>query len=105
MTHHDEPAWEPAYARRSEHMKASEIRELLKILDKPGIISFAGGIPDPKLFPGPAAARMYVDALATPKSTGVALQYSVSEGYGPLTGWIARRMTAKGVPATPENIV
>jgi hypothetical protein len=45
MTHHDDPAWEPAYARRSECMKASEIRELLKILEKPGIISFAGGHP------------------------------------------------------------
>lgn len=105
MTHHDDPAWEPAYARRSERMKVSEIRELLKILEQPGIISFAGGIPDPKLFPGQAAAKAYVDALATPKSTGVALQYSVSEGYGPLTKWIARRMTAQGVPATPENIV
>jgi hypothetical protein len=45
MTRHDDPAWEPAYARRSECMKASEIRELLKILEKPGIISFAGGHP------------------------------------------------------------
>src|ERR1700674_1980156 len=71
MTHHDDPAWEPAYARRSERMKASEIRELLKILEKPGIISFAVGIPDPKLFPGQAAAKAYVDALATPKSTGI----------------------------------
>lgn len=105
MTHHDDPAWEPAYARRSERMKASEIRELLKILEKPGIISFAGGIPDPKLFPGQAAAKAYVDALGTPQSTGVALQYSVSEGYGPLTEWVARRMTAQAVPATPENIV
>ena len=105
MTHLDHPAWEPAYARRSEGMKASEIRELLKLLDQPGIISFAGGIPDPKLFPGQAAAQAYGDALATPKSTGVALQYSVSEGYGPLTDWVARRMTAQGVPATLENIV
>jgi hypothetical protein len=48
MTHHDDSAWEPAYARRSERMKVSEIRELLKILEKPGIISFAGGIPDPQ---------------------------------------------------------
>jgi DNA-binding transcriptional MocR family regulator len=105
MTHHDLAAWEPAYARRSARMMASEIRELLKILEKPGIISFAGGIPDPKLFPGQAAAQAYVDALATPKSAGVALQYSVSEGYRPLAEWIARRMTAQGVAATPENIV
>lgn len=43
--------WEPRYAARAERMRASEIRELLKILDQPGVISFAGGIPDPALFP------------------------------------------------------
>jgi DNA-binding transcriptional MocR family regulator len=98
-------AWEPAYARRAESMKASEIRELLKVLEQPGVISFAGGIPDPKLFPGRAAAKAYGDALATSASTSVALQYSVSEGYRPLTDWVARRMTSEGVPATAENIV
>ncbi len=38
---------EPRYARRAERMKASDIRELLKVVDRPGVISFAGGIPDP----------------------------------------------------------
>ena len=52
MTAHLQAAeWEPAYATRAERMRASEIRELLKLLDRPGIISFAGGIPDPALFP------------------------------------------------------
>jgi len=50
------PPWEPAYASRVVRMEASEIRELLKLLDQPGIISFAGGIPDPKLFPAIAAS-------------------------------------------------
>ena len=94
-------SWDPAYARRMDGMKASEIRELLKLLEQPGIISFAGGIPDPKLFPVAAAAAAYAEALATPASAACALQYSVSEGYGPLTAWIARHMTALGVPATP----
>jgi DNA-binding transcriptional MocR family regulator len=102
---HGAQAWEPAYARRVERMKASEIRELLKLLEQPGIISFAGGIPDPKLFPAKAAAEAYAAALASPAMASDALQYSVSEGYGPLTEWIARQMTAQGVPATPENIV
>ena len=44
-----------AYARRMEGMKASEIRELLKLVDRPDVISFAGGIPDPALFPAEAA--------------------------------------------------
>jgi len=96
-------AYEPAYAHRVERMKASEIRELLKLLDKPGIISFAGGIPDPMLFPVEAAAEAYARALE--ESAATALQYSVSEGYAPLRGWIARHMAEQGVPATPENIV
>ncbi len=98
-------SWEPRYARRAERMKASEIRELLKLLDQPGIISFAGGIPDPKLFPAAEAAEAYADALASPASASVALQYSVSEGYAPLTRWIAAHMARLGVPATQENIV
>ena len=57
MTAHIQAAeWEPRYAGRAERMRASEIRELLKLLDRPGIISFAGGIPDPALFPAKAGA-------------------------------------------------
>jgi DNA-binding transcriptional MocR family regulator len=97
--------YEPAYARRAEAMKASEIRELLKLLERPGIISFAGGIPDPKLFPAAAAAEAYAAALANPAQAAAALQYSVSEGYRPLTEWIADEMRAQGVPAAPENIM
>src|ERR1700722_11037097 len=98
-------AYEPAYARRAEAMKASEIRELLKLLERPGIISFAGGIPDPKLFPAAAAAEAYAAAVGDPAQAAGALQYSVSEGYRPLTEWIAREMEAQGVPAAPENIM
>jgi hypothetical protein len=58
-----EPAgWEPRYAARAERMRASEIRELLKVLDQPGIVSFAGGIPDPALFPVAEAKAAY-DAI------------------------------------------
>jgi DNA-binding transcriptional MocR family regulator len=95
--------WEPAYARRAESMRASEIRELLKLLEQPDIISFAGGIPDPALFPAEAAAAACAEALASAASA--ALQYSVSEGYAPLREWIADYMGSRGVPASPENIV
>ena len=98
-------AYEPAYARRVEGMKASEIRELLKLLERPGVISFAGGIPDPALFPVDAAAEAYRALLADPQRSAAALQYSVSEGYAPLRAWIARHMAEQGVPATPDNIV
>ena len=97
--------WEPAYARRVEAMKASEIRELLKILEQPEIISFAGGIPDPELFPAQDAAAAYAEALASEGNAATALQYSVSEGYAPLREWIAGYMASRGVPASSENIV
>ena len=97
--------WEPAYAHRAERMKASEIRELLKLLDQPGIISFAGGIPAPELFPSEAAAKAYAEVLATPASAASALQYSVSEGYGPLKDCIVSLMAKRGVPAAQENII
>ena len=87
--------WEPAYARRAEGMKASEIRELLKILEQPDIISFAGGIPDPVLFPMQEAAVAYAEALAGAGNAAAALQYSVSEGYAPLREWIADYMACR----------
>jgi len=96
--------WQPAYARRAEGMKASEIRELLKLIERPGITSFAGGIPDPELFPSAAAAQAYADVFAT-RSGARALQYSVSEGYEPLRCWIAALMTTRGVPASADNIL
>jgi DNA-binding transcriptional MocR family regulator len=73
--------WEPRYAARAERMRASEIRELLKLLEQPGIISFAGGIPDPALFPVAEAQAAYAAVLADPTLAGSGLQYSVSEGY------------------------
>ena len=97
--------YEPRYARRAEGMRASEIRELLKLLEKPGIISFAGGIPDPTLFPSAAASAAYSAILADPVKSAQALQYSVSEGYPPLRAWIARHMASLGVTAAPDNIL
>ncbi len=97
--------WEPAYASRAERMRASEIRELLKLLDKPGIISFAGGIPDPALFPVSEAQKAFADVLGDARLAGSALQYSVSEGYLPLRQWIVRHMGKLGVPCDEDNIV
>jgi DNA-binding transcriptional MocR family regulator len=96
--------WNAAFAGRSERMRASEIRELLKLLDQPDIISFAGGIPDPDLFPTAAISEAYAKVLSGaggPQS----LQYSVSEGYAPLRRWIVGHMARLGVPCGIENIV
>lgn len=97
--------WEAAYARRAQGMHASEIRELLKLLDQPGIVSFAGGIPDPALFPTAAIAEACAAILADPAEGAAALQYSVSEGYKPIREWIAAYMAGQGVPCSIDNIV
>lgn len=97
--------WEPRYAGRAERMRASEIRELLKLLDQPGVISFAGGIPDPALFPVEEAAEAYAAVLADPVLAGSGLQYSVSEGYLPLRQWIVEHMARLGIRCDADNIV
>jgi DNA-binding transcriptional MocR family regulator len=97
--------WEPRYADRAKNMGASEIRELLKLLDLPDIISFAGGIPDPALFPIAEARAAYGEVLCDGGAGSAALQYSVSEGYLPLRQWIVRHMGRLGVPCDEDNIV
>ena len=96
--------WPALYARRAERMKASEIRELLKVLDQPDIISFAGGIPDPALFPAEAVRAAFAEALRDGAGSH-ALQYSLSEGYGPLREWIVGHMARLGVACDAANIL
>jgi DNA-binding transcriptional MocR family regulator len=95
--------WEGVFATRAGRMKASEIRELLKLLDRPEIISFAGGIPDPELFPARSFAKATSDILSS--KAEAALQYSVSEGYAPLRQWIAGQMALLGIACGIDNIV
>jgi len=97
--------WEPSYAARAERMRASEIRELLKLLDEPGIVSLAGGIPDPALFPAAEASAAYAGVLGDAAGARGALQYSVSEGYLPLRQWIVRHMASLGVACEADNVV
>jgi len=96
--------WQDVLANRTARLKASEIRELLKLLDRPDIISFAGGIPDPRLFPEEAFRDAAAGALSA-GSAAVALQYSVSEGYRPLRDWIAGEMGRIGIACAAENIL
>ncbi|WP_068877430.1 MULTISPECIES: PLP-dependent aminotransferase family protein [unclassified Phenylobacterium] len=96
-------AWTDRFSERMAHVRASEIRELLKLLDQPDILSFAGGIPDPVLFPTERIAALYAEVLA--EAGAQALQYSVSEGLPDLRRWIAARMTADGTPCDEGNIV
>jgi 2-aminoadipate transaminase len=78
-------------ARRAEKMNPSVIREILKVTERPGIISFAGGLPSPKTFPVEAFAQACAKVLRDDGQG--ALQYAASEGHGPL-----REMVAAGLP-------
>lgn len=96
--------WEQVFASRASRMKASEIRELLKLLEQPDIISFAGGIPDAALFPKDAVADAYARVLGDARASA-ALQYSVSEGYKPLREWIVAEMKSLGIDCKAENVL
>jgi 2-aminoadipate transaminase len=78
-------------ARRAEKMNPSVIREILKVTEKPGIISFAGGLPSPQTFPIPEFAAACAKVLSEDGKS--ALQYAASEGFGPL-----REQVAAGLP-------
>ncbi|HEX4382728.1 MAG TPA: PLP-dependent aminotransferase family protein [Myxococcales bacterium] len=90
-------------ARRMSNVQASAIREILKVTERPDVLSFAGGLPAPELFPVEALAAAHADVFA--KNGAAALQYGPTEGHAPLRAWIADRMTARGLPATPEQVL
>ena len=77
-------------AQRAHKMNPSVIREILKVTEKPGIISFAGGLPSPKTFPIEAFAAACATVLKT--DGRAALQYAASEGYRPLCEWVAQQL-------------
>lgn len=95
--------WAHRYAHRTQRMGSSAIRELLKLTEKPDIISFAGGLPAPDVFPvdefQEACTRVLQDYGAQ------ALQYGTTEGYLPLREQIARHTARYGIQVSPENIL
>lgn len=92
-------------ARRLDRVETSAIRELFKLLGKPGIISFAGGFPDSALFD--VAGLQAASQQVLEQEPGAALQYGATEGYEPLRQQIAQFMHSKGVSglAAQELIV
>ena len=81
------------FAKRMEVLKASEIRELLKLTERPEVISFAGGLPAPELFP--VEEMKEISKIVLDESGTQALQYSTTEGFPPLREQIANRMNSK----------
>ncbi|MCA0175610.1 MAG: PLP-dependent aminotransferase family protein [Proteobacteria bacterium] len=90
-------------AQRAARMNPSVIREILKVAEKPGLLSMAGGLPSADTFPveelKAACDRVLTDAPAE------ALQYAASEGYAPLREWVCQRVARLGIRATPDQVL
>ena len=99
--------WSARFASRAQGMRRSEVRELLKLLERPGIISFAGGVPEPALFPVEAAMQAAIgDVLERPAPRPDAhCNIATSEGWTPLRERICALMRAKGVRCDVENVL
>ena len=95
--------WQRFLAKRAEGMKSSAIRELLKITQQPDVISFAGGLPAPELFPVRDIEEACRQLLA--EEPRVALQYSTTEGHRPLREYLAESMMKNGIQHSPEEIL
>jgi 2-aminoadipate transaminase len=91
------------FADRLNNVETSAIRELFKLLGKPGIISFAGGFPDPALFDVAGIAESTAAVLAN--NPGPVLQYGATEGFGPLREGLSKFMANKGVTVAPEGLI
>ena len=92
------------FASRLDAIETSAIRELFKLLGKPGIISFAGGFPDSAMFDVEGIRAATDRALS--QDPGAALQYGATEGYLPLREQLAAFMASKGVQdAAPEQLI
>ena len=92
-----------SFATRLDNVETSAIRELFKLLGKPGIISFAGGFPDPAMFDVEGIKEASCKALAD--DPAAALQYGATEGFGPLREELASFMGTKGATVTADELI
>lgn len=90
-------------ARRAARMNPSIIREILKVTEKPGILSMAGGLPAADTFPV-EAIQAACDRVLT-HNAKEALQYAASEGFAPLREWVATRVAQLGLRVTPDQVL
>ena len=101
MTQH----WPQHFAERTANLAGSTVREMLKYTQRPEMISFAGGMPAPELFPTQRVMEAAGRLLGHPGTAQSSLQYGVTEGYLPLREMIARHTARYGIPAKPENVL
>ena len=91
------------FSERASQLQSSFIREILKITQRPEIISFAGGLPSPATFPVEHMKAAFDKVLST---TGkVALQYGPTDGYAPLREWIANSLSTDSCKIVPEQVL
>jgi 2-aminoadipate transaminase len=91
------------FARRVSLIGVSAVREILKVTEQPDIISFAGGLPAPELFPVSALQRAHADIFV--EDGRAAMQYSTTEGWWPLRQWIADRLKQRGIEADAGRVL
>ena len=94
---------EHAFATRTKRLHASTIREMLKATQRPDLISLAGGLPAPELFPLAAVAE--ATRIVLERDGAASLQYSVSEGIPQLRAWVAARLSARGARVKSEDVL
>jgi DNA-binding transcriptional MocR family regulator len=97
--------WNDLIVRDARALTASEIRDLLKVADRPEIISFAGGVPDPSLFPLGAFNAIYGDLTVDEAAGRRSLQYSISEGLPALRQWIVEDLKSAGAARDIDNVL
>ena len=91
------------FAERTAHLRASTIREMLKVTQQPDVISFGGGLPAPELFPTKAIGAAVQVVLE--RYGAAALQYSVTEGIPEIRRWVAHRLSRRvGREVSPETV-
>ena len=95
--------WNHRYAQRTQRMTSSAIRELLKLTEQPDVISFAGGLPGPELFPVEELKEATETVLE--QKGRKALQYSTTEGYPPLREMLVRHMARYGIVVGLDNVL
>lgn len=95
--------WDTVFAERTSEMKRSTVREILKLTAKPEVISFAGGLPAPELFPV-ERIKQATDTVLSERGREV-LQYSTTEGMPELRQLIAKRLSKGKFNISPENVL
>src|SRR5690606_26280015 len=91
------------FSQRAQQLTSSTIREILKVTERPEIISFAGGLPSPKGFPVDVINNAFDRVLQ--QSGQSALQYGPTEGYAPLRAWVAEDLKRNGADVSPDEVM